>query len=338
MSSAPTVAEIAKDATWLVQAFDQASGNARAVHMTPQAYREASFLDDRIFQRPLDSQILPWTQIASAAPAGAREDARWIFHIGHVGSTLVARLLGELQGVLSIREPRVLRDMVVLDGQQRAAYMPALRKLFSRTFGPDETALIKATSFVSEMAAELVPERGSALFMFATPRTYVQTILAGENSRKELQALADWRAARLSKRVPELDGWRKSDAHLAAASWACEMTSLAAAEKALPKSNVRWADFDRMLADMPAQLLSTARFFGFDASPERSAEIAAGPLMRRYSKALEYEYSPDLRRELLYEADRDHRAAIDDAMLMLKRAAAASPLLARALDLSQFAS
>ena len=38
-------------------------------------------------------------------------DARWIFHIGHVGSTLISRLLGELEGVLSVREPRSLRDL-----------------------------------------------------------------------------------------------------------------------------------------------------------------------------------------------------------------------------------
>ena len=36
-----------------------------------------------------------------------RSDARWIFHIGHVGSTLVSRLLGELDEVLAIREPRL---------------------------------------------------------------------------------------------------------------------------------------------------------------------------------------------------------------------------------------
>ena len=42
-----------------------------------------------------------------------RSDARWIFHIGHVGSTLVSRLLGELAGVLAIREPRLLRDLAL---------------------------------------------------------------------------------------------------------------------------------------------------------------------------------------------------------------------------------
>ena len=44
-----------------------------------------------------------------------------------------------------------------------------------------------------------------------------------------------------------------------------------------------------------------ADFFGFDAGRALAA-IAAGPLMSRYSKALEYEYSASLRRELIAEA------------------------------------
>jgi hypothetical protein len=54
--------------------------------------------------------------------------------------------------------------------------------------------------------------------------------------------------------------------------------------------------------------------------------------MRRYSKALEYDYSPDLRRELLAQARREHGGRIDSALAMLEKAAARSPLLARALS------
>ena len=40
--------------------------------------------------------------------------------------------------------------------------------------------------------------------------------------------------------------------------------------------------------------------------------------MRRYSKALEYDYTPALRRDLIAEADRRHRADIDGALAMLE--------------------
>jgi len=59
--------------------------------------------------------------------------------------------------------------------------------------------------------------------------------------------------------------------------------------------------------------------------------IASGPLVSRYSKALEYDYSPMLRRDLLAGALEQHGKAIDGALAMLKSAAEKSPLLARAL-------
>jgi hypothetical protein len=332
MSSVPDPDAIARDATWLVQALDPASRQVRLVQMDRDSYRQASFLDDRLLQEPRTRHVAPWEQVAGSLPSGARSDARWIFHIGHVGSTLIARLLGELEGVLSIREPRTLRDVAVLPPEQRTEYTTAIPGLFSRTFDPAETALVKATSFVSEIAAEIVPPAARCLFMYSTPRAYVESILAGENSRKELQMLAAWREQRVRSRVPNLEGSRSSEAHLAAAAWACEITALQAAAQGLGKEQVRWADFDDMLERMTTEVEDVSNFFGFEASPERIRQIATGPLMTRYSKALEYEYSPALRRELLADARSEHRPQIDSAMAMLERAAKESPLLAAALS------
>src|SRR4249919_2530667 len=120
MSSAPTADEISRDATWLAQALDPATGMIRLVAMDRDSYRAASFLDDRLMQQPVDAQIVPWPDIESAVSNGLRSDARWIFHIGHVGSTLVSRLLGEIEGVLAIREPRLLRDLALCPAAIRA--------------------------------------------------------------------------------------------------------------------------------------------------------------------------------------------------------------------------
>ena len=123
----------------------------------------------------------------------------------------------------------------------------------------------------------------------------------------------------------------RSEAELAAAAWACEMTALEVADG----PNIRWADFDRVLEDMDGFLRRLASFFAFEASSERVGEIANGPLMRRYSKATEYEYSPQLRRELLDEANERHRADIESALAMLDAASQTSPLLRKALDRAQ---
>src|SRR5207245_89202 len=223
-------------AGWLAQALDPAAGMVRLVAMGREAYRAASFLDDRLLQQPIDAQIVPWPDVEDAMAGALRHDARWIFHIGHVGSTLVSRLLGELAGVLAIREPRLLRDLALTPAEVRSRYIAAAPKLMSRTFAAEEIACVKATSFASEIAPE-------------------------------------------------------------------------------------WADFDAMLDDMAAQLGRISAFFGFAAEPDQLAAIAGGPLMARYSKALEHEYSPQLRRDLLAQATAAHGAEIDRALAMLRSAA-----------------
>ncbi len=330
MSSGPPTEEIARDARWLVQAIDPNAGKARLVAMDREAFRSASFLDDRMLGEARVAQLVPWDLAAEAAALVQRRDARWIFHIGHVGSTLISRLLGELPNVLAIREPRSLRDLAAFPSDARAPFTDALQALMSRTFAGDEIACVKATSFVSEIAPQLVPADGRALFVTASPSNYIASILAGENSVKELHALADIRGRRMAERVSGLDA-ATSDAHRAAAAWACEMTSLETAAEAMPGRAILWLDFDAMLGDLGGGLAAIARHLDFPASDKDLTRIAAGPIVGRYSKAMDYDYSPALRRELIAEADAANRPAIDGALAMLEKAARHSPLLERAL-------
>ena len=331
MSSAPAPDEIALSAKWLAQALDPSSGLVRLIAMDREAYRAASFLDDRMLQIPVDAHVVPWPDIEVGMTADLRTDARWIFHIGHVGSTLVSRLLGELDGVLAVREPRLLRDLAMSPPEVRSRYLAQVAALMSRTFAEDEIACVKATSFVSEIAAQLVPRAERALLMYATPQNYIASILAGENSVKELRILASIRAERLGRRVSEF-GEARSDAELAAVAWSCEMTALQDAADQMTDRKILWADFDRMLSDMQSELGRVAEFFGFETDPATIQTLARGPLMSRYSKALEYDYTPTLRRELIAEATEHHRRDIDDALAMLEAAAEKSPMLGRALQ------
>ena len=330
MSSAPSAEEIARDATWLAQALDPTQGLVRLVAMNRESYRAESFLDDRLLHETIDAQIIPWPDVESAVAGDLRSDARWIFHIGHVGSTLVSRLLGELSGVLAIREPRLLRDLAISPREVRHGYMAAIPKLMSRSFAHDERACVKATSFASEIAPELVPAGERSLFMHAKPRNYIASILAGENSIREMHALAGTRSERLASRGLSFAD-SKNDPQIAAIAWACEMTSLEAAAEGMTGRQIAWADFDLLLSDISNELGRIAGFFGFTADEAKISSIASGPLMRRYSKALEYEYSPSLREQLIAGAIHLHGREIDAALAMLRAAAEKSPLLAQAL-------
>lgn len=333
MSSAPLIPfeEISRDATWLAQALDPASGQVRLIAMDRASYRATSFLDDRMLQQPVNAQVAPWPDVEGAVTGDLRSDARWIFHIGHVGSTLISRLLGELPSVLALREPRLLRDLALSPAEVRRQYVDAVPRLMSRTFAADEVACVKATSFASEIAPALVPPSERALFLFARPDHYIPSILAGENSVKELHALASTRAARTKTRGVELPPSR-NDAELAAGAWASEMCALEAAALAMTDRSIDWWDFDASLRDMPGALARIADFFSFDADQEAIIAIATGPLMKRYSKALEYDYSPTLRSDLIAEASQRHADDMRGALAMLAAAADKSPLLASALQ------
>jgi hypothetical protein len=200
----------------------------------------------------------------------------------------------------------------------------------SRTFADDQIACVKATSFASEIAPQLVPAGERALFIYAAPRNYVASILAGENSIKELRMLGDYRGQRLAARGIALPTAR-NDAEGAAAAWACEMTTLEAAADAMADRHLLWADFDRMLENMASGLGRVAGFFGFAADAQSLQAIASGPLMKLYSKDPAHQYSPALRQDLIEQELRLQGRDIEGALAMLRSSAEKSPLLARAL-------
>ncbi|MFU7528263.1 hypothetical protein [Qipengyuania sp. ASV99] len=344
----------ALDAGLFVHQIDLASDRALLVAMSEADYRAASFLDNRLLQpqpgtagaqpiqRPM--QWAGWSDLAAqtaAAPAGeTRNDAQFIFHIGHVGSTLIARLLGEASDTLALREPQILRQFAELKGQRGLPHSPwspedfdrrlnLARQWLARTFRPDQRALIKATSFASEIAPDLLAGRHKAVFLMLSPERYLQTILAGENSRAELAVLSGPRLERLHRRLDSAPFklWELGEAQRAALSWACEMTALESAAS----DNVRWVDFDAFLAQPAEMLAEIAAFLNIAMPAQQAQALVAGPIMQQYSKAPEHGYSPQLREEVLAGAAADYRQEIHAALEWLDAAARDHAAIERAL-------
>lgn len=314
---------------YLPMEYNPANGYVTLLRLTEADYRAASFLDRRIL-RP-DSTIVQSDWATLERPAEARRDAQYIFHIGNVGSTLLSRLLGELPDVFALREPVLLRDFA--ERPPGAADFERLNVLLSRTFRPEQRANVKATSFTSERADRLVPAGSKALFLYARPDHYLENILAGENSWQTLQSLSPIRLMRLQRRCPglEADIFAMHDGLRAALGWACEMTSLEAAASRMPAGAVAWLDFDTFLAEPLRHFRAIATHFGHETDETAARAIVEGPLMGRYSKALDYEYSPALRREILADARQRHGAAIRDGLNWLAGLAGRYPAMADAI-------
>jgi hypothetical protein len=333
---------IASDPRWFPYFLDLASDALLLVRMEEEALRAASFLDQRGLPQGAERRQVPWAAAAVSMPQDARRDVQYIFHIGHVGSTLLSRLLGELGSVLSLREPLLLRSFADALGSGRWDPAEAQRRvaglnaLLSRCFRPGQRTLVKATSFTSEIADRLVPEGSRALLLHAGPRAYIETILGGDASRQELAMLTPSRIGRLATRCPGLvlDPAALGEAQKAALGWACEMTSLARSAAALGPERVLWLDFDAFLARPAETLAAAADFLGAPIAPGEAEALCAGPLMRRYSKALEYEYSPALRREVLADARRRFGAEIDAALAGLAALGQRWPAIGAVLERS----
>jgi hypothetical protein len=301
-------------------------------------YEKASFLDTRLELRPALTPA--FAEVAQAAQ-GLPIACDYIFHIGHVGSTLLSRLLGTHARVFSLREPLALRTLAQADWPQdeRERRLAVFAALYSRTWTPEQRALVKATSLVSEIAGALIglSPASRALMMTVRPQTYLESILGGPNSRLELAQAAPARLARLNRRIGG-DGWRLdelSEGERCAMSWACEMTALAAAAAAHPGRAI-WIDFDTFLADPRTGLTRALSALHGEVAPEAVAALAGSAYFQRYSKAPEYAFGADVRAEVLAAARRDSGEEIARGLAWLDRAAGRAPIAA-ALNLAETA-
>jgi hypothetical protein len=307
------------------------------VRLSRADYDRASFLDARILTPRTVGQTMVWGRVAASIKAAALpECCDFIFHIGHVGSTLLARLVGAHPGAFGVREPMILRTFAQLSsepgGRPRTwsdadfeARLGGCLKLLSRTFDTQQNPVIKATSFVSELAADLLsrPSAPKGVLMYVSPESYLATILGGPNSRQEAKMLAPSRLHRLERRVGR-DAWRLeslSEGEVLALGWACEMSALAQAKRAAGERALR-VDFDHFLAHPAAGLFAALRHFDIEAASAEVEAIIAGPDMRRYSKAPEHAYDAALRLEVLNEARATHGAEIRRGLAWLDRATA----------------
>lgn len=314
------------------------------VRLSEAGYEALSFLDERILG---ETGPVSWTASSAldASAAALAGECDFIFHIGHVGSTLLSRILGTSERVFSLREPAILRTLAQLEFDlgdpggpwNRAELEERLAvflRLWARVYRAGQKTLLKATSFVSEIAPLLMRRSPSAraILMFVSPMTYMETILGGPNSRLELGALASRRLARLARRLggPVWRGETLSEGELAAMSWICEILCLTEVAAGF-EGRVLWMDFDVFLARPTERLAGALSHLHGQASETVASAMARGPHLGRYSKAPEHAYDADLRRTVLAGARAEHGDEIERGVAWLNAAADAHPMIAAAI-------
>lgn len=324
MADDPFQRRFAGDASLLPHMADLPSDRVLVALLSEADYRSASFLDKRLLTEGIGREWMPWSALPDLGPAAARPD--FIFHIGHVGSTLASRLLAELTGALPLREPMLLRTLAQVAeriDRPESLWSPDLYRArlqqvcgwLGRGFAPGRRAMVKASSVITAIADDLTAPDDRSLFLYAPLSRYIETILAGEASMAETLSQAPARMARLAALLPDFPHvlWELPPVTRVAMSWLAEMAS---AQRTLPAADSRhlWVDFEAMLADPAAAMTAQCRHFGIAADPGRIAALVAGQIMRQYSKAPEHGYSADLRRELQAQAAAAHGPEIATAI------------------------
>lgn len=332
MADDPFQRRFADDASLLPHMADMSSDRILVALLDEEGYRAASFLDQRLLTERVSREWMPWDALPDLGMHAARPD--FIFHIGHVGSTLVSRLLADVGDVLPLREPMLLRTLAQIAGRidrPESVWSPDLYRTrlqqtlgwLGRGFAPGQRAMVKASSVITAIADNLAGQRGRSLFLYAPLRRYIETILAGETSMTETLAQAPARMERLASMLPDFPHalWQLPPVTRVAMSWLAEM---ATARRALPISDGRhlWVDFEAMLTDPVPALTAQCWHFGIAIDTAQAEALVAGPIMRQYSKAPEHGYSPDLRRQLQTQAATDHAAEITQAIAWVEALAA----------------
>lgn len=317
-------------------ALDLRSGVVTLWRLSREDYARSAFLDGRIAAGK-QSRRLPFAELTAAVESGnLRESCAFIFHIGHAGSTLLSRLLGKHPAVFSLREPDILRTLsTVPEKMRRDAFAPPFVKLFSRTYEPDARALVKVTSFVSEIASDLLARAYNprALAVGVAPEVYLATIFGGENAPAEARALAAMRAERLNARLStELRVENLTAGELVALGWACEALCLTEAAK-IAGPRVLVLDFEKFLVAPQRALGNAFVHLGMQVPDSEIAAILSGSETRSYSKAPEHAYDATTRNAVLAESRTRFPSEIRQGLQWLERAAANHPAIADALRL-----
>ena len=330
------------------QKLDLIRGGLLLIHFGEDAYRSSSFLDDRILGAATRGRWVPVECVVEAVGqlVDGMRPLHCIFHTGHVGSTLVSRLLDETGQVLSLREPLPLRTLAeahdvlhapesLLGPQPFDRLLETMLRLWRRGYATTRAAVVKTTSSAARLAPVLLERSAEsrAIYLNLRAEPALATLLAGANSLIDLRGHGAERLKRLSARIGSgiAPLYTLSPGQLAAMSWLAEsMTRREALDRF--GDRVIPVDFDDFLGDVAQFMQRILVHFDLPADAGQLAQLAASPVLERYSKAPEHDYGPAIRNGILADARRAHRVEIDKGMRWLERLARSERAVARVLD------
>jgi len=313
--------------------------------MDERAYRQAIFLDQRLdaagktraFWVPLQKLVSDHGQ-----PPGKIRPARFIFHIGHCGSTLLSQLLADSRSILPVREPMSLRTLAsagrlleqpqsFLSPAQWAEAVATLLPLLTRSYSDSQHALIKATSNCNSLAGALLashPEH-RAILVYVTAETYLASVLRPQ-SRDALYSFSQdrmldmWRVAK--DKVPPLHSLVPGE--LGAMNWCASMVEFVKLRADPDQARkLAWLEFDEFLGSQRRGLQSLQAFFEIADPDDGDQATRQAAHLQAYAKDPSLPFSPETRAAELRRSALANAVEIRQGLRWLERLLEAAPAL-----------
>lgn len=319
----------ATDPSWCFQEMDLQLDRAAFLPMTERDYRRTSFLDHRLETSGHKPVITRLESLVNAAAEHRATPFHWIFHPGHVGSTLISRLLGELDDVLPLREPLPLRHLAGLwreqgdplaqldsPGYDRLEH--AVWVFLGRTFRERQVSLVKATSDCCNLLERaLAAHPGArAIWLDVDLETFLAGMLRNQARRQETRAFAQSRLLDLHGflgdreiRLFELD-----IARLTAVNWLANQGHRLRAQRTDTDGRILTLHFHELLEAPENALSRVLDHLGLPSGEPTVARLMASPSRRTYAKHPDSAFSARQRYEQLAVSRRDNASEISEAL------------------------
>jgi hypothetical protein len=317
--------------------LDPLRGIATFTPMSEESYRNSAFLDNRIQragERDIAIDLDDLLDLVQARPH-RRRPIHYVFHIGHCGSTLLSRILGDRDCFLALREPPLLmglsRSMRALGrpgfpiSRERWESLLSLSLwMLSKTWRPEQTVLVKPTSQAGGLIPVLMDYTGleKAVLLYVDLETHLPMILRPHTRRETRLFAADYAVrdfARLAPGYPDSPD-RYTVAQLAVMSWLLHVRDFAgitaqasAAARCLP------LHFEAFLRRPGDAIVEICRFFGQPVKHSELERLTSPDLLQRAAKNTDQTYGEDARRRELESARQEYRQEIEEGLTWADR-------------------
>lgn len=316
--------------------------------MREEDFQSSSFLDGRISRPKEAAQFKLNLDAVLSSPAWTTRQAlhpqAYIFHLSHVGSTLLAKALGESATCLALREPAPLRYLTgqLAEAGQPHSWLSAdkfnallgyVEHHLGRPLGARTEVLVKCTSWVNEIAHLLLKqEQARAVFLYCKLEKFVVNILKPGGGLVDLMGGAAQRIKRLNRlQSTVVDVKALSNGEVAAMTWVCEMLTLSQAGQGRQHAPT-WMDFDEYLLDAVAGTAQAAHSLGLHWDAADTQRLVASNTLNKYSKTDGTKsFTPQDRFNDLAKLKAEFASEIDKALTWIE------PWLLRHPELANFA-